>query len=122
MINNAAKPLHQLEMIDTLQGLGLACHFESEIRNMVPDACNNNKDDKWKKENIRVYATSLELRLVRQHGYRVSQNGTTVSTDQLWKSTSKMELYQEELARVDVAKPIESHMHVPRTKLPVMKT
>lgn len=43
MINNAAKPLHQLEMIDTLQGLGLACHFESEIRNMVPDACNNNK-------------------------------------------------------------------------------
>ena len=74
IINNAAKPVHQLELIDTSQGLGLACHFESEIRTMVPDACNNNKDDKWKKENIREYATSLELRLLRQHGYHVSQS------------------------------------------------
>ncbi|GAY63748.1 hypothetical protein CUMW_228130 [Citrus unshiu] len=31
----------------------------------------NNKDDKWKNENL--YATSLEFRLLRQHGYNVSQ-------------------------------------------------
>ncbi|KDO66458.1 hypothetical protein CISIN_1g038158mg [Citrus sinensis] len=65
--NDATKPLHQLELIDTLQGLGLAYHFESEIRNILRNIYNKNKDDKWKKENVRVHATSLEFGLLRQH-------------------------------------------------------
>lgn len=72
--NDATKPLHQLELIDTLQGLGLAYHFESEIRNILRNIYNKNKDDKWKKENVRVHATSLEFGLLRQHGYHVSQS------------------------------------------------
>lgn len=74
MINNVTNPLDQLELIDTLQRLGLAYHFETEIRNMLHNIYNN-EDDKWKKENL--YATSLEFRLLRQHGYHVSQ-GTHV--------------------------------------------
>uniref|UniRef100_A0AAU7LMP8 Sabinene synthase n=1 Tax=Zanthoxylum ailanthoides TaxID=159071 RepID=A0AAU7LMP8_9ROSI len=70
MIDNVAKPLEQLELIDTLQRLGLAYHFDTEISNILRNIYNN-KDDKWKNENL--YATSLEFRLLRQHGYHVSQ-------------------------------------------------
>nr|QKK82614.1 (R)-limonene synthase [Zanthoxylum armatum] len=70
MINNVAKPLDQLELIDTLQRLGLAYHFDTEISNILHNIYNN-KDDEWKKDNL--YATSLEFRLLRQHGYHVSQ-------------------------------------------------
>ncbi|KAH9727536.1 TPS27 [Citrus sinensis] len=73
MINEVSvtnKPLDQLELIDNLQRLGLAYHFETEIENILHNIYNN-KDDKWKNENL--YATSLEFRLLRQHGYNVSQ-------------------------------------------------
>ncbi|KAH9783538.1 TPS27 [Citrus sinensis] len=64
------KPLDQLELIDNLQRLRLAYHFETEIESILHNIYNN-KDDKWKNENL--YATSLEFRLLRQHGYNVSQ-------------------------------------------------
>ncbi|KAK9200922.1 hypothetical protein WN944_016121 [Citrus x changshan-huyou] len=73
MINEVSvtnKPLDQLELIDNLQRLRLAYHFETEIESILHNIYNN-KDDKWKNENL--YATSLEFRLLRQHGYNVSQ-------------------------------------------------
>ncbi|KAH9727539.1 TPS27 [Citrus sinensis] len=73
MINEVSvtnRPLDQLELIENLQRLGLAYHFETEIKNILHNIYNN-KDDKWKNENL--YATSLEFRLLRQHGYNVSQ-------------------------------------------------
>ena len=70
-IKDVTEPLDQLELIDNLQRLGLAYHFETEIRNILNNIYNNNKDYIWRKENL--YATSLEFRLLRQHGYPVSQ-------------------------------------------------
>ncbi|KAH9751588.1 Beta-myrcene/(E)-beta-ocimene synthase 2 [Citrus sinensis] len=55
-----------------LQRLGLAYHFETEIRKILHNIYNSNKDYNWRKENL--YATSLEFRLLRQHGYPVSQD------------------------------------------------
>ncbi|KAK9227254.1 hypothetical protein WN943_012303 [Citrus x changshan-huyou] len=80
MINNVTNPLDQLELIDALQRLGLAYHFETEIRNIFHNIYNN-EDDKWKKENL--YATSLEFRLLRQHGYHVSQEVFNSITDKM---------------------------------------
>ncbi|KAK0579983.1 hypothetical protein LWI29_034487 [Acer saccharum] len=71
MFNNLENPLDQLELVDTLQRLGLAYHFHAEINQTLLDVYNNNGDDKWKKGNL--YATSLQFRLFRQHGYDVSQ-------------------------------------------------
>ncbi|GAY65200.1 hypothetical protein CUMW_239360 [Citrus unshiu] len=71
-IKDVTEPLDQLELIDNLQRLGLAYHFETEIRNILHNNYNNNKDYNWRKENL--YATSLEFRLLRQHGYPVSQD------------------------------------------------
>ena len=70
-IKDVTEPLDQLELIDNLQRLGLAYHFEPEIRNILRNIHNHNKDYNWRKENL--YATSLEFRLLRQHGYPVSQ-------------------------------------------------
>ncbi|KAL5772630.1 hypothetical protein ACOSQ2_012554 [Xanthoceras sorbifolium] len=66
------KPLDQLELIDTLQRLGLAYHFDTEINKTLHNVYNNSDgDDLWKEGNL--YATSLEFRLLRQHGYYVPQ-------------------------------------------------
>ncbi|KAJ0017681.1 hypothetical protein Pint_11296 [Pistacia integerrima] len=61
-------PLDQLELIDNLQRLGVAYHFEREIKNIL-DCVHDINNHKWKKGNL--YATSLEFRLLRQHGYNV---------------------------------------------------
>lgn len=70
MINNVDNPLEQLELVDNLQRLGLAYHFENEINNILNNV-HNNSDDKWKIGNL--YATSLEFRLLRQHSYNVTE-------------------------------------------------
>ena len=52
MINEVSvtnRPLDQLELIENLQRLGLAYHFETEIKNILHNIYNN-KDDKWKNE------------------------------------------------------------------------
>ncbi|PNS89772.2 hypothetical protein POPTR_019G023000v4 [Populus trichocarpa] len=54
MLANASKPLDQLELIDTLERLGLSYHYNTET---VHD----------------LYATALEFRLLRQRGYHVPQ-------------------------------------------------
>ncbi|KAJ0081422.1 hypothetical protein Patl1_11459 [Pistacia atlantica] len=63
-------PLDQLELIDNLQRLGVAYHFEREIKNIL-DCVHDINNHKWKKGNL--YATSLEFRLLRQHGYNVTE-------------------------------------------------
>ncbi|MFQ6644594.1 hypothetical protein Gotur_019234 [Gossypium turneri] len=63
------QPLEQLEMIDNLQRLGVAYHFDDEINNILLNVYKNS-NDQMKKDNL--YATALEFRLLRQHGYHSS--------------------------------------------------
>ncbi|KAL4012924.1 hypothetical protein IC575_025070 [Cucumis melo] len=66
-------PLRQLELVDTLQRLGISYHFENEIKNVLKTAFEKSyENDYWKKKNL--YATSLEFRLLRQHGFNLSQD------------------------------------------------
>ncbi|KAK1556584.1 hypothetical protein Q3G72_008154 [Acer saccharum] len=80
MIGNVSEPLDQLELIDTLQRLGLAYHFETEIKKTLQNVYNSS-DDRWKNENL--HATSLEFRLLRQHGYDVPQEVFTSFEDKV---------------------------------------
>ncbi|KAL6535018.1 hypothetical protein OROMI_026392 [Orobanche minor] len=59
----------QLELIDDLQRLGLSYHFEDEIRQIL--SCIY-FDEKYSKK-LDLYSTSLCFRLLRQHGFKVSQ-------------------------------------------------
>lgn len=63
--------LEQLELIDDLHKLGVSYHFELTINNILTDfyqkivwECNNEDD---------IRTTALEFRLLRQHGFNVSE-------------------------------------------------
>ncbi|XP_010550150.1 PREDICTED: 1,8-cineole synthase 1, chloroplastic-like [Tarenaya hassleriana] len=68
-------PLQQLELIDTLQRLGLSYHFDNEITTIltkIHEGRTNNAVTSHKIEDLN--ATALEFRLLRQHGFFVSQD------------------------------------------------
>ncbi|KAJ7949825.1 Myrcene synthase, chloroplastic [Quillaja saponaria] len=73
ILRKVANPLHQLELIDILQRLGLSYRFRDEIKRILDNVYNNSHggEDTHNKDNI-LYSTSLEFRLLRQHGYHVS--------------------------------------------------
>ncbi|KAG6701058.1 hypothetical protein I3842_08G145300 [Carya illinoinensis] len=71
MFHKVVGPLEKLELIDVLQKLGLSYHFEDEVKITLEAMYDTiHRGDIWK-ENL--YATALEFRLLRQHGYSVPQ-------------------------------------------------
>lgn len=56
-------------LIDTLERLGLAYHFETEIETKLQQIYNDNHD---RVEDYDVFTTALRFRLLRQHHYHVS--------------------------------------------------
>ncbi|XP_030935390.1 myrcene synthase, chloroplastic-like isoform X2 [Quercus lobata] len=75
MLHKVVDPIEQLELIDILQRLGISYHFEGEIKRILEGLYNNidhgSDIDTWKTKNL--YAIALKFRLLRQHGYIVSQ-------------------------------------------------
>ncbi|XP_065875901.1 terpene synthase 10-like [Euphorbia lathyris] len=74
MLAKSITPLDQLELIDILQRLGLAYHFEHQIHEIL--MCIYNKrhshdTDKSIKKDL--HFTALEFRIFRQHGFNISQ-------------------------------------------------
>ncbi|KAK8630047.1 hypothetical protein V6N13_078858 [Hibiscus sabdariffa] len=74
-LEKATEPLEKLELIDTLQRLGLSYHFQNEIKKILEGIRTDEGEFSWKKDNL--YATALEFRLLRQHGYKVTQEAFT---------------------------------------------
>ncbi|KAH1063671.1 hypothetical protein J1N35_028658 [Gossypium stocksii] len=92
MLGNVVDPLEKLELIDTLQRLGLSYHFEAEINKTLKNISTNHISTvAWKKDNL--YATALEFRLLRQHGYKVDQDVFTCFMDDV--GNIKSSLYQD---------------------------
>ncbi|KAH1091898.1 hypothetical protein J1N35_019155 [Gossypium stocksii] len=73
MLEKVMDPLEKLELIDTLQRLGLSYHFQDETKRILEDIHIRADQSKalWKEGNL--YATALEFRLLRQHGYNLTQ-------------------------------------------------
>nr|QIQ56010.1 putative terpene synthase 26 [Eremophila lucida] len=70
--------IKQLELIDDMQRLGIADHFETQITRILNNIYNNkygkNYEDDDKPCERDLYSMALEFRLLRQHGFRVSQD------------------------------------------------
>nr|AIO10970.1 limonene synthase [Eleutherococcus trifoliatus] len=64
-------PLLMLELIDSVQRLGLKYKFEKDIKKAL-DVIYNDKNDAWLSSDL--YSTALQFRLLRQHGYDVPQD------------------------------------------------
>nr|ARE72258.1 terpene synthase [Cannabis sativa] len=62
--------LAQLELIDTLQRLGISYRFENEINSILNKKYLNINNPNY---SDLLYAIALEFRLLRQHGYAVPQ-------------------------------------------------
>ncbi|XP_050206905.1 terpene synthase 10-like isoform X2 [Mercurialis annua] len=71
MLNKNMVPLEKLELIDTLQRLGIAYHFSDEIKTVLKSIYNHTVNN-WMKEDL--YAAALQFRLFRQHGFKLSQD------------------------------------------------
>ncbi|KAL1194647.1 Terpenoid synthase 3 [Cardamine amara subsp. amara] len=78
MLNETEGLLEQLELVDTLQRLGVSYHFEREIKKILTNVhvknvrSHQNRKDRKRWEDL--YATALEFRLLRQHGFNISQD------------------------------------------------
>ncbi|XP_021274843.1 terpene synthase 10-like [Herrania umbratica] len=70
MLDKVPDPLEKLELVDTLQRLGLSYHYENDIKRILESVKAEESNIVWKKGNL--YATALEFRLQRQHGYKVT--------------------------------------------------
>ncbi|XP_038900957.1 terpene synthase 10-like [Benincasa hispida] len=73
--------LEQLELIDTLQNLGISYHFESEIKDILERI--SNKFYKEDQKTKGLYATSLEFRLLRQHQFYISEEVFNAFKDEM---------------------------------------
>ncbi|KAF8364597.1 hypothetical protein HHK36_033432 [Tetracentron sinense] len=70
--DEAMEPLSLLELINTLQRLGVGYHFENEIKRALDTILPIDKNNGLEEEDL--YATALHFRLLRQYGYEVSQD------------------------------------------------
>ncbi|KAM7500250.1 hypothetical protein LguiA_024664 [Lonicera macranthoides] len=75
MLNDQVEdPVRKLELIDTLQRIGVYYHFEVEIKRILESINDNyysSSDIRRNEEDL--YATALKFRLLRQYGYHVPQ-------------------------------------------------
>lgn len=67
----------KLELIDRIRKLGLNNHFEKEIKEALDTIAaielGNNNHTCIRSEGSDLYATALHFKILRQHGYKVSQ-------------------------------------------------
>ena len=73
MLNDVAKPnLDRLELIDDLQRLGLGYHFEQEIKSALTKMYEDPSYETLERNDL--HGAALRFRLLRQHGFNISQN------------------------------------------------
>ncbi|KAF2303395.1 hypothetical protein GH714_017831 [Hevea brasiliensis] len=62
-----------LELVDCIRKLGLASHFNDEIKEALDSVASSMKKNNFNVEG-NLYFAALSFRLLRQHGYEVSQD------------------------------------------------
>ncbi|KAL3538331.1 hypothetical protein ACH5RR_001697 [Cinchona calisaya] len=94
LLDEEVKPLSQLELINDLLRLGVSYHFHDKIESILSRIYQGHKGSRNDKD---LYATALEFRLLRQHGFDVSQDVFDCFKDgkgdfkpNLWKDTKGM--------------------------------
>nr|A0A7G5KLV3.1 RecName: Full=Monoterpene synthase TPS4, chloroplastic; AltName: Full=Geraniol synthase TPS4; AltName: Full=Terpene synthase 4; Short=CoTPS4; Flags: Precursor [Cananga odorata]QMW48845.1 terpene synthase 4 [Cananga odorata] len=66
-LQTTLEPLQAMKMIDTLQRLGLAYHFEDDINSLLTGFSNGQPDED-------LLTASLRFRLLRHNGHRINPN------------------------------------------------
>ncbi|WRX28422.1 Terpene synthase [Theobroma cacao] len=66
------KPATKLDLIDSVQHLGVSYHFEKEIDEILQQVQTIHSNCCDQEDSDNLYSSSLRFRLLRQHGYRIS--------------------------------------------------
>ncbi|MED6149341.1 hypothetical protein PIB30_061406, partial [Stylosanthes scabra] len=104
MLCKVENHVHQLEMIDVLQRLGVAYHFKDEMKNLLDNIYNM---EIFKTKKI-LYATALEFRLLRQHGYDISAD----VFDFFLEETNNFKEYQSSIGIEGILSLYEASFHL----------
>ncbi|XP_054817718.1 sesquiterpene synthase-like [Prosopis cineraria] len=70
ILNRVEDPTEKLNLIDNIKRLGVSCHFENEIREIIENMHENHPPFEGKD----LHTISLWFRLLRQEGYHVSSD------------------------------------------------
>ena len=65
-LRSTSEPLKAMNLIDTLQRLGLAYHFEDDMNAMLSQLSSSGQSDGD------LFATALRFRLLRHNGHKIS--------------------------------------------------
>ncbi|EXC08938.1 hypothetical protein L484_003391 [Morus notabilis] len=79
-----ANPLAQVDHIDMLQRLGISYHFEHEIKGILKGLHRRLVHNHTLRKN-NLYATALEFRLLREHGFCVEQVSHALELPLHWR-------------------------------------
>ncbi|MCD7459556.1 hypothetical protein HAX54_041292 [Datura stramonium] len=71
LLATGRKLVETLDLIDVIERLGIAYHFEKEIDNILEQIYNENSNFEDNDYND-LYTCALQFRLLRQHGYNIS--------------------------------------------------
>nr|G0Y7D2.1 RecName: Full=Alpha-thujene synthase, chloroplastic; AltName: Full=Terpene synthase 2; Short=LcTPS2; Flags: Precursor [Litsea cubeba]AEJ91555.1 alpha-thujene synthase [Litsea cubeba] len=69
LMKEVVNPIEKMELVDTIQRLGLGYLFNKEIKEVLNTITTSKATLKTKKD---LHAVALQFRLLRQHGYEVS--------------------------------------------------
>ncbi|KAI8531145.1 hypothetical protein RHMOL_Rhmol11G0114600 [Rhododendron molle] len=88
LVEAKGEPSQQLELIDAIQRLGVAYHFETKILKILHHIYETDRQSAQKNVNNDhedLYTTALSFRLLRQQGYPVSCGKSPLCLLMLWK-------------------------------------
>ncbi|GMP87027.1 hypothetical protein CsSME_00039576 [Camellia sinensis var. sinensis] len=71
MIEKLEEPLEKLELVDSLQRLGVSYHFEAEIKRILESIHTDIGHKIYSRNKGDLYAIAFEFRLLRHHRYNV---------------------------------------------------
>ncbi|PHT64298.1 5-epiaristolochene synthase [Capsicum annuum] len=74
LLATGMKLVETLNLIDVIERLGIAYHFEKEINEILDRICNENSNFEGDVYNEDLCTCTLQFRLLRQHGYTISLN------------------------------------------------
>ena len=64
--------VHKLELVDTLQRIGVDYHYRKEIDELLRDVVQGPQHEEGCDDDDELYVVSLRFYLLRKHGYNVS--------------------------------------------------
>lgn len=72
LVAAGTKPMQKINLINTIERLGLSYHFREEIEYQLEDLFHSHANPEHIAKECDLFNTALSFRIFRQHGYKIS--------------------------------------------------